>query len=43
MPGAELRHGPVIGQRFLLEENLLRRFTALIILKIRLKLSLIHI
>ena len=41
MPGAELLHGLVIGQHFLLEENLLQRFMALIILKISLKNSTI--
>ena len=41
MPGAEPLHGLVIGQHFLLEENLLQRFTALTILKISLKNSII--
>ena len=37
MQEAELLHGLVIGQHFLLEENLLQLFMALIILKINLK------
>ena len=41
MLGAEPLHGLAIGQHSLLEENLLRRFMALIILKISLKNSII--